>query len=59
MTDDLGPLRIVRCIRCGKDKWRGPSDLCADCLERDAQAGLDVLWAQAIRQSRSGEGSNQ
>lgn len=38
MNGDLGPLRIVKCTRCGKDKWRGPDDVCFDCREKERQA---------------------
>lgn len=44
--DDLGPLRIVKCARCGKDKWRGPDDVCMTCMNDD------IHEAQEIRRKR-------
>ena len=44
--DDLGPLRVVKCARCGKDKWRGPDDACMICMNDD------IHEAQEIRRKR-------
>lgn len=33
---DLGPIRLVKCVRCGNDKWRGPDDVCAICRQDEA-----------------------